>query len=62
MLHLFSFVFICSDCVQEIVQKLRAREGFSTFFREKLNRRNVTVVAKHYEDCEQLIAGIFPDD
>ena len=28
------------------------------FFREKLNRRNVTVDVKHYEDCEQLFLSV----
>jgi hypothetical protein len=28
------------------------------YFREKLNRRNVTVDVKHYEDCEQLFLSL----
>ena len=59
MLHLFSFV-------QTVFKKLNKNSGRERdsplFFKEKLNRRNVTVDVKHYEDCEQLIAGIFPDD
>ena len=33
-------------------------KGTLRFFREKLNRRNVTVDVKHYEDCEQLIVSV----
>ncbi|XP_028403253.1 uncharacterized protein LOC114525978 [Dendronephthya gigantea] len=32
--------------------------GTLRFFREKLNRRNVTVDVKHYEDCEQLFFSV----
>ena len=28
------------------------------YFREKLNRRNVTVDVKHYEDCEQFFMSV----
>ena len=33
-------------------------KGTPRFFREKLNRRNVTVDVKHYEDCEQLFVSV----
>ena len=33
-------------------------KGTLRFFREKLNRRKVTVDIKHYEDCEQLFASV----
>ncbi|XP_028418118.1 uncharacterized protein LOC114543248 [Dendronephthya gigantea] len=33
-------------------------KGTLRFFREKLNRRNVTVDVKHYEDCEQLFYSV----
>ena len=33
-------------------------KGTLRFFREKLNRRNVTVDVKHYEDCEQLFFSV----
>ena len=33
-------------------------KGTLRFFREKLNRRNVTVDVKHYEDCEQLFVSV----
>ena len=33
-------------------------KGTIRFFREKLNRRNVTVDVKHYEDCEQLFYSV----
>ena len=33
-------------------------KGTLRFFREKLNRRNVTVDVKHYEDCEQLFCTV----
>ena len=33
-------------------------KGTLCFFREKLNRRNVTVDVKHYEDCEQLFFSV----
>jgi cyclopropane fatty-acyl-phospholipid synthase-like methyltransferase len=32
--------------------------GTLRFFREKLNRRNVTLDVKHYEDCEQFFASV----
>ena len=32
--------------------------GTLRFFREKLNRRNITVDVKHYEDYEQLFHGV----
>ena len=36
-----------------------AREkGTIRYFREKLNRRNVTLDVKHFEDCEQLFISI----
>ena len=39
--------------------KNSAREkGTLRFFREKLQRRNVTVDVKHFEDCEQLFLSI----
>ena len=28
------------------------------YFREVLNRRNVTIDVKHYEDCEQLFMSV----
>ena len=33
-------------------------KGTLRFFREKFNRRNVTVDVKHFEDCEQLFASV----
>jgi hypothetical protein len=33
-------------------------KGTLRFFREKLNRRNVTADVKHYEDCEQLFLSV----
>ena len=33
-------------------------KGTLRFFREKLNRRNVTLDVKHFEDCEQLFVSI----
>jgi hypothetical protein len=33
-------------------------KGTLRFFREKLNRRNVTADVKHYEDCEQLFFSV----
>ncbi|CAB3995477.1 Hypothetical predicted protein, partial [Paramuricea clavata] len=33
-------------------------KGTLCFFREKLNRRNVTADVKHYEDCEQLFLSV----
>ena len=33
-------------------------KGTFRFFREKLNRRNVTLDVKHFEDCEQLFVSI----
>lgn len=39
--------------------KTSGREkGTLRLFREKLNRRNVTVDVKHYEDCEQFFASV----
>ena len=39
--------------------KNSAREkGTLRFFREKLQRRNVTIDVKHFEDCEQLFLSI----
>ena len=39
--------------------KSSAREkGTIRYFREKLNRRNVTADVKHFEDCEQLFMSI----
>ena len=32
--------------------------GTLKFFREKLNRRNVTLDVKHYEDCEQFFVSV----
>lgn len=41
------------------IYKNSGRErGTLRFFREKLNRRNVTVDVKHYEDCEQLFYSV----
>ena len=55
MLHLFSFV----QTVFKKLYKNSGRErGTLRFFREKLNRRNVTVDVKHYEDCEQLFYSV----
>ena len=33
-------------------------KGTIRYFREKLNRRNVTADVKHFEDCEQLFMSI----
>ena len=33
-------------------------QGTLRYFREKLQRRNVTNDVKHYEDCEQLFLSI----
>ena len=33
-------------------------KGTLRFFREKLNRRNITVDVKHFEDCEQLFFSV----
>lgn len=33
-------------------------KGTLRYFREKLNRRNVTVDVKHFEDCEQLFLSV----
>ena len=33
-------------------------KGTIRYFREKLNRRNVTIDVKHYEDCEQLFYSV----
>ena len=47
-----------SDNLQATIQEFWKREGYSQIFREKLNRRNVTVDVKHYEDCEQLFFSV----
>ncbi len=33
-------------------------KGTLRFFKEKLNRRNVTADVRHYEDCEQLFFSV----
>ncbi len=48
--------------VQTISKKLYKNSGREKgtlqFFRENLNRRNVTADVKHYEDCEQLFFSV----
>ena len=52
---MFSFV----QTVFKKLYKNSGRErGTLRFFREKLNRRNVTADVKHYEDCEQLFYSV----
>ena len=33
-------------------------QGTLVYFREKMNRRNVTHDVKHYEDCEQYFLSV----
>ena len=34
------------------------RKGTLRYFKEKLNRRNVTIDVKHYEDCKQFFISV----
>lgn len=58
----FTILLILFPFVQTVFKKLYKNSGREKgtlrFFREKLNRRNVTVDVKHYEDCEQLFYSI----
>ena len=59
-MHCYTMFLFCLY-LQVIFKKLykSAREqGTLRFFREKLQRRNVTIDVKHYEDCEQLFLTI----
>ncbi|CAB3996161.1 Hypothetical predicted protein, partial [Paramuricea clavata] len=46
------------DNFQKLYKNSGREKGTLRFFREKLNRRNVTVDVKHYEDCEQLFFSV----
>ena len=53
------FSYCCFQTIYKRLYKNSGREkGTLRFFREKLNRRNVTVDVKHYEDCEQLFFSV----
>ena len=43
---------------KKLYKKLGREIGTLHFFREKLQRRNVTQDVKHYEDCEQLFISV----
>ncbi len=58
----FTVSFDLFSFVQTVFKKLYKNSGRERgtfrFFREKLNRRNVTADVKHYEDCEQLFYSV----
>ena len=45
-------------CIQKIYKNSGRENGTLRYFREVLNRRNVTIDVKHYEDCEQLFMSV----
>ena len=52
------FVFFTAG-FQETLQKIGERDRYPAFFfREQLQRRNVTQDVKHHEDCEQLFMSV----
>ena len=55
-------LFIISSFLQTVFKRLYKNsdreKGTLRYFREKMNRRNVTVDVKHYEDCEQLFLSV----
>ena len=56
---MFNLVCFFVQTVFKKLYKNSGREkGTLRFFREKLNRRNVTADVKHYEDCEQLFFSV----
>jgi hypothetical protein len=52
---MFSFI---QTVFKKVYKNSGRKRGTLRFFREKLNRRNVTVDVKHYEDCEQLFYSV----
>ena len=52
ILYFFQTVF------NQLYKNSGREKGTLRFFREKLNRRNVTADVKHYEDCEQLFFSV----
>ena len=52
------FISVISQLIFKNLYKNCGREkGTLRYFREKLQRRNVTVDVKHFEDCEQLFVS-----
>ena len=56
--YTYEIVFFSDNISSNYTKILGERRGTLRFFREKLNRRNVTVDAKHYENCEQLFVSV----
>ena len=55
------FIFCCLNHVafKRLYKNKSVRErGTLAYFREKLQRRNVSVDVKHYEDCEQFFISV----
>ena len=55
---LVGVVFFFQTVFKKLYENSGRERGTLRFFREKLNRKNVTVDVKHYEDCEQLFVSV----
>ena len=51
-------IFYFKTIFKRLYKNSRREKGTLRYFREKLNRRNVTTNIKHFEDCEQLFFSI----
>ena len=53
------YIFSIRSSFSKKLYKNSGREqGTLRYFREKLQRRNVTIDVKHYEDCEQFFLTV----
>ena len=51
---MFMFCLFLQVIFKKLYKNSAREQGTVRYFREKLQRRNVTIDVKHYEDCEQL--------